>query len=184
MGTPSWNKGKFASDEVKREMSKSRKGRTPWNKGIPWTEDVRMKLRESHLGIHPTEETRRKLSEGRRLDKHPNWHGGLSFEPYCPKFDETFKRSIRDRFAHRCYVCGIREIENLTCRGTYRKLAVHHCDYNKNSICNGHDWAFVPLCLRCHQLSNYDRHGWFNKLIYYWLNNHLDFNLNVICNDP
>lgn len=36
------------------------KGRIPWNKGKPWSEDVKKKLRISHLGHKHSEETKQK----------------------------------------------------------------------------------------------------------------------------
>lgn len=51
------------------------------------------------------------------------------------------------------------------------KLSVHHIDYNKNSICNGKEWAFVTLCRSHHGKSNHNRWYWFNLLISYWLVN-------------
>jgi hypothetical protein len=45
-------------------------------------------------GTKRNEETRRKLSECKQGEKHPNWKGGISFEPYCPKFNADLKRRV------------------------------------------------------------------------------------------
>jgi hypothetical protein len=100
---------------------------------------------------------------GRRGSDNPQWRGGTSFEPYCFKFNREFKEKIRGKFNHRCFICGGTE--------DVRKHHVHHIDYNKNSICNGKEWAFVPLCIRHHAKSNKDRWRWFNLLINYWAAN-------------
>jgi hypothetical protein len=96
-------------------------------------------------------------------DANGNWHGGLSFKKYCFKFNNNFKKHIREKFNFRCYLCG--SLENG------RKHCIHHIDYNRNSICNGHEWAFVPLCISCHAETNYNRWYWFNLLINYWATN-------------
>lgn len=98
-------------------------------------------------------------------ESNPNWHGGVSFGVYCIKFNAKFKEHIREKFNHKCYLCPKTEVENK------RKLAIHHIDYNKNSICNGKEWAFVPLCHKCHSRTNGPRWYWFNLLINYWAMN-------------
>lgn len=94
---------------------------------------------------------------------HQNWQGGKSFEPYCHKFNKEFKERVRMRFNRTCFVCAAPENGRLH--------PVHHIDYNKNSICNGHGWSFVPLCMRHHSQSNYNRWYWFSLLINYWAMN-------------
>lgn len=58
-------KGKKASNETKSKMSKIRKGRPTWNKGIPHTEETKHKMRQAHKTI--TEETRMKLRIAQKL---------------------------------------------------------------------------------------------------------------------
>ena len=99
------------------------------------------------------------------------WKGGVSERRYCYKFNEEFRKYIRDKFYNICFICGKSSKENN------RNLDVHHIDYNKNSICKGHSWAFVPLCISCHSKTDFNRHYWFNLLINYWLDN-LDIHLN------
>jgi len=69
-------------------------------------------------------------------ERHPQWKGGISFAPYCQKFNEAFKESIREKFSHKCFICGKPE--------NGHKHAVHHIDYDKGSICNGKNG---DLCL-------------------------------------
>lgn len=115
-------------------------------------------------------EFRARLSQKTRGENNPAWKNGSSFEPYCPKFNEAFKEHIRDKFGRKCFLCSTTEAENGC------KLSVHHIDYAKNSICNGKDWAFVPLCHKQHAQTNHNRWYWFNRLIYYWLEKYnLDF---------
>lgn len=104
-------------------------------------------------------------------EKNPRWLRGISFGKYCFKFNKSFKEHIRNKFKRICFNCGKNELENK------KKLHVHHIDYNKNSICNGKEWAFVPLCSSCHTSTNSNRWYWFNLLINYWaMNPEINFN--------
>lgn len=80
--------------------------------------------------------------------KHPRWLGGVSFEPYCTKFNKKFKESVRERFGRVCFICGKPESENG------RRLDVHHVNYDKNCLCNEIKCEFVPLCMSCHGKTN------------------------------
>ena len=102
--------------------------------------------------------------------KHPNWQGGKSYEPYCPKFNDKLKEDIRVAFDHKCFICGTSE--------NGRKLSVHHVDYNKGQGC-GQRWSLVPLCRSCHMKTGYNRWYWFNLLSNYWaLNPDIQFGAN------
>lgn len=105
----------------------------------------------------------RDKSENFSGSKNGNWKGGITEQKYCYKFNNSFKEYIRDKFNRTCYICGKTENE------LNKKLSVHHIDYNKSSICNGKEWAFVPLCASCHSKTNGNRWYWFNLLINYWL---------------
>lgn len=93
-------------------------------------------------------------------DKNPNWKGGISFGKYCPKFNETVKRDVRNKFNHKCFICGIDEDING------RKLDVHHVDYDKYQGCDGKKWVLVPLCRSCHsKTSSGNREYWNSYLV-------------------
>lgn len=98
------------------------------------------------------------------LDKSSNWQGGISFEPYCPKFNEAFKESIREKFGRTCFLCPTTEqsqMEDMSSQGNRAfRLAVHHVNYNKDCLCDDTVCEFVPLCLKCHGKINYDREYW------------------------
>lgn len=81
-------------------------------------------------------------NKNRSGNKAPNWQGGISFEPYCLKFNEQLKEEIRDKYNRNCAICGKPEIN--------KKHAVHHIDYDKSQGCNGQDILMVPLCNSCH----------------------------------
>jgi len=56
------------SAATKRRISKARMGQTSWNKGIPWSDEAKEKMRESTLGMYDGED-------------NPNWKGGISGKP-------------------------------------------------------------------------------------------------------
>jgi hypothetical protein len=146
--------------DVRDKISKSRIGRFTGSNsplfGREVPEITRKRISDSHLGrfIGPD---------------NPNWRGGKSQSLYCHKFNNRFKSFIRKKFNNLCFICHEREtLINKLGIGTY-ELCVHHIDYNRNSICNGKSWAFVPLCRKCHAKTNFNKWMWFNLLINYWL---------------
>jgi len=81
--------------------------------------------------------------------KNPNWLGGISFEPYCPKFNNDLRRRIRSFFNYECVLCGKTAEENRS-----RQLSCHHVMYNKMSCCDGKPVHFAALCIFCHNKTN------------------------------
>ena len=88
----------------------------------------------------------------RILEHNPNWQGGISFEPYCPKFNNEFKERVRSFFGYQCVECGTPQ------NGI--KLCVHHVNFNKQSCCDGTLPLFVPLCTSCHSKTSGNRQYW------------------------
>lgn len=103
------------------------------------------------------DEGMKKMSEkltGRTGEQCPNWMGGISYLPYCEKFDNDLKNRVREFFNCCCYVCGKNEIDNG------RKLDVHHVAYNKDTCCDNSKPLFVPLCRSCHSKTRGNREYW------------------------
>lgn len=173
-------KGHGFSDESKRKISASLTGKK-------LSEETKKKQSLAHLGNryclghHPSKETRRKMSESHK--RHPNpakspearakisaskkgplnaaWKGGTSFRPYCQAFNKKLKEEIREQFDRKCGYCD--SIENG------RKHSVHHIDYNKMQGCGKHRrWNLVPLCTKCHPLTNFNRWYWFALFYNRW----------------
>lgn len=95
-----------------------------------------------------------------------NWKGGISFEPYCPKFNNDLRNRIRAFFDNRCVACGNTSEEARTKKNI--KLSCHHVEYNKEACCDGLPVRFVALCHKCHGKTNQDRHRWesmFHRII-------------------
>lgn len=104
---------------------------------------------------HPvTKEARKKMAskmKGRfAREKHWNWKGGTSFEPYSLDWTPELRQSIRKR-------------DNFICQrkdcGKYPALSVHHVDYNKKNC--KHD-NLITLCKSCNSKVNINREYWEN----------------------
>lgn len=99
------------------------------------------------------------LSKHNRGENNPFWRGGISFEPYCEKFDEPFKEYIREKFGRICFLCPATEEENG------QRLSVHHVNYDKDCLCNDNlTCQFVPLCRSCNARVNFNREEWEKKI--------------------
>lgn len=94
------------------------------------------------------------LNSERCGPNNPMWMGGLSFAPYCEKFNDKLKERIRDEYGRQCFLCGKSEEENG------RRLSIHHTDYDKQQGCSGKGLALVPLCNSCHSKTNSRREYW------------------------
>lgn len=124
--------GKHHSKKAKQKIRKKLKGKKLSKKRIE-------SISKGHIGIFAGE-------------KHPNWQGGKSFEPYPLGWTNTFKEQIRFRDGYKCQICGCPEVE---CN---RKLHVHHKDYDKDNI---NPENLTSLCQSCHSKTNYNRDYWY-----------------------
>ena len=112
-----------------------------------------------------------------------SWQGGISFEPYCPKFNNKFRERVRAWYNYQCSNCEQPQNEE-------KKLCVHHVYYNKQACCEqnengeyiynidgeqvkviGNPNKFVALCRSCHTKTNHNRVYWaryFEDIINSW----------------
>lgn len=142
------------------------------------TPESNQKNREKHLGVKRTEEavikqiktykqnnsgenspsygtkaspeTKQKMSDSHRGEKSHLWKGGISYLPYCPRFNDAKKEEVRNEYDRKCLLCGTDEKDNRYKNGKLKKLDIHHVDYDKEQGCNGKKWELVPLCIKCH----------------------------------
>jgi hypothetical protein len=123
------------------------------------TEEHRKNLSYALIGKKLSKETRKKISDTRKGkycgDKSSSWKGGISFAPYCQKFNKEFKERVRKFFNYRCQGKDC----NYIWQPGEKKLHVHHVKYNKKACCDGDNtnWLFVPLCTSCHMKTNHKR---------------------------
>ena len=134
-----WNKGTKGICKMNRTSFK--KGLTPWNKG---------KKGFYHSGSF--KKGHKQLNTGRTHlkggNKHPDWQGGISFEPYTIDWTLTLKKSIRERDKYTCQICGKEPATHC-----------HHIDYNKKN-CDPKN--LITLCDSCHTKTNHSRDYWKN----------------------
>lgn len=78
-------------------------------------------------------------------ENHPNWQGGVSFEPYPPEFNGALKWQIRKRDSQSCAICG------------KRALCVHHINYKKD---DNRFENLITLDRACHSKTNFNRRFW------------------------
>ena len=174
------NKWGRHTEESKQTLSETRKklyeeGKiTSWNKGRTKEDDETLKktgekISKTHKRLHAEGKLKPPWRKGEHLPypvwnkgmigflagkDSPHWKNGASFEPYCPKFNNAFKESIREKFGRVCFLCPTTE------EGNGRKLCVHHVNYNKDCLCDDSDCEFVPLCMQCHTKTNNNREHW------------------------
>lgn len=81
---------------------------------------------------------------------NPNWQGGKSYGKYCSIWsDKEYKKSIKKRDKNKC--------QNSLCQGNYKKLDIHHIDYDKK---NCHPDNLILICTRCNSTANFNREWW------------------------
>ena len=186
-------KGHEVTPETREKLAKANIGRKD-------SEETRMKKARASTGRTLSQEARKKISDRMKKNnpiympgvlekisenkkqwhidhkgyedgpKNPNWNGGSSYYPYCPKFNEEFKNRVRAYFDYECVVCGKPEWKNKN----HYHHHVHHVDYNKDACCDGQPVQFVTLCHSCHMKTNGSRSRWkkmFLKILYEIYNN-------------
>ncbi len=147
-GIPKYIRGHHShSEETKQKMIKN-----SGMKGKQHTENTKQKMRDNHRDISGDKnpfmlfEVREKVSGKNSC----HWKGGISYLPYCEKFNEKKKEEIRNEYNRKCYICGKDEKDNKYKNDKQIKLSVHHVDNDKEQGCNGKSWKLVPLCIHCH----------------------------------
>lgn len=154
--------------ETRAKISAKNKGVSRPHRGHPHSPEARARISARQKGKpHPanypkhvhTPETRAKLSAERLGPGNPNWQGGISYEPYCPKFNDEFKERIRGFFDYRCVMCGKHQSEER------QPLCCHHVEYNKQACCDGKPAHFAALCRKHHnKTSGKARQRWEDML--------------------
>jgi hypothetical protein len=113
--------------------------------------------RINRLEVQQSEEYKQKQRDSHKGDKCHLWKGGVSFEPYCMKFNNGLRERVRIFFGRRCLNCNKEESENKTATGELQKLSVHHITFNKQTCCDNKQVLLAPLYLECRTLADNDR---------------------------
>ncbi len=144
--------GRVFTPEWKSKISLALRGKPSNRAGRCCSEETKKKLADVRIGTKASEETKQKMSAKKKGNKNSSWRGGVSFGPYCPKFNREFKERVRAFFDYTCLGCGIPQ--------NGERLTVHHINYNKQTCCDGTMPMFAPLCRSCHGKTNHNREYW------------------------
>ena len=172
------------TEEHKRKLSESLKGKTPWNKGIPRSQETKDKISKTKTGVKMgplSDETKRKLSlinKGR-----PNKNKGGTRPPFSEGWIKNMSKAKMglqsgeknpnwrggtsfEPYSHKFN----KELKNniklrdgnkcMTCGSKPRQrfyLHVHHIDYDKQ---NYNPKNLITLCPVCHSKTNFNRNYW------------------------
>jgi hypothetical protein len=148
------------SAETKRMMSITRKGTGGQMRGKRHTPETKRKIGVALKGRVVSDATRLKKHIATCGEKNYNWKGGVSFAPYCEKFNREFKRRVRRFYNDECVECGVKSIA--------KKFHVHHVNFNKQTCCDNTQPLFVLLCPSCHSKTQHNRifwEYWFTEMI-------------------
>lgn len=147
-GVPNYIRGHFDKEKQKQaviKVIKTRKKLSPYTKAV-----MGNKISLSMKGHVVSETTRKRIGEANCGANHGKWKGGVSYLPYCSKFNNNLKERIRKKYGRCCYICGKPEKENVLSNGVKNRLSIHHIDGDKEQGCGGKEWKLVPLCASCH----------------------------------
>lgn len=126
--------------------------------GKKHSEKTKFKMSKAKKGKRRSRETKFKISKSLIGENHPNWKGGVSYEPYCFEFNsKEFKDFIKERDGWECL--------NPECSKNSNRLCIHHIDYNKKN-CELNN--LITLCNSCNVKANKDREwheAWYNAII-------------------
>lgn len=145
------------SDEHRKKLSEARIGKSSWMKGKHHSEESKRLNRERHIGKRRSPEAIEKFKRSHSKEKHWNWRGGISNNPYPLIFNSTLKLKIRTRDNFTCCLCGKTEREEL--ERINRVLCVNHIDFDKN---NCEERNLNTLCASCNIKINREREYWTN----------------------
>jgi len=153
------HKGVKLSKKHKNSISKSLKGKThgyKFKKGHKINKGKLNGKNNPFYGKKHSKKSKIKMSKNHvnfSLKNHPNWQGGISYEPYSTDWTETLRTSIRERDNYTCQMPGCNKKQGD------RAHDVHHIDYDKKN-CDTKN--LITLCCGCHRKTNYNRKNWTN----------------------
>lgn len=154
----------YTSQRCKSCSDKNRNKKIVWDKWKSFRQFITRMDHLEHLkkiGFqkeHKLTGQGRKFQKGHKMcvgEKHPNWRGGIQYEPYDDNFTPKFKETIRKRDNYTCLKCDKPEYKEL--QKSKRKLAVHHMNYDKKLTIKEN---CCTLCMACNMEVNYKRKHW------------------------
>ena len=121
-----------------------------WKGGKPKCKDCGKEIGWKHIRCIKCSNTYRSGN------KSSTWLSGLAKYLYY-KFTPKLKESIRKRDNYTCQNCNKKQ-KNL-----YRKLDIHHIDYNKKNCSKKN---LISLCSGCNIKANFNRDYWYAFFTY------------------
>jgi hypothetical protein len=149
--------GKKHSEETKKIFREKNGNYMRGRKRPPFSEEWRENMSKAQSGKKKqpfSEEHKRKMSEAQKGEKGSNWQGGISQYPYPEEWTDSLREGIRNRDNYICQECGIHQCELI---GRFKKLDIHHIDYDKDNL---NPKNLISLCRICHAKTNINREYW------------------------
>jgi transposase-like protein len=124
--------------EGRQRQREKMKGRTPPNKGVPWSAELRAK----HEATRSTPEYREKMAAYQRGEKSHLWNGGISAEAEIYLHGWPWRKRRKEAYERDGYACQ-------DCGTTEASLQAHHIVPRRHG--GGDELEnLVTLCLSCH----------------------------------
>lgn len=135
-----------SSEETRKKMSESKRGKPSVNKGKKFSEEWKRKLSEAHKGVKLSEYHKQRQNENRRRGElHPFWKGGRSRGYKTGYYSTEYKDWRMKVFVRDNFTC-------VNCRKVGCYLTAHHIKSFAHypelrfDLSNG-----VTLCDECHK---------------------------------
>lgn len=149
-----WNKNKKLTKKQKLglNMEGLKLGRG-WNKGLKIPYDVwnKGKTKDDCPQLARSEKVKKQISKSLSGSNNYQWIFDRSLKEYPDEFNDELKEGIRIRDNYTCQLCYVKQ------KDYYRKLDIHHIDYDKNN-CN--DDNLITLCNGCNIRVNSNKDYW------------------------
>jgi hypothetical protein len=133
--------------ESHARISAKNKGRTPPNKGVPWTDEQRA----AHMAVRATDEYRENLAASLRGEKSRLWKGGVTPDSSLHGWQwRKLRRVVYARDGWLCQDCGVKCLNTKDAKAyPKRKIQAHHVVPRRfggsDELSN-----LVTLCMSCH----------------------------------
>lgn len=129
---------------ARKAISESHMGEKNCNWGKPRTEETRKKISESNKGKQVSQETRRKLSKSLQKENHPNWGKHLSEETKRKIGEANQGRESKFRKKVICIETQIiyKSISEAAKLNNLHESHITKCCKHQRKTCGGYHWEY------------------------------------------